>query len=49
MRKRSFGRFSMAVTTRLPVIVHESQRDIDSRKNARDKMNTRRAPARDAR
>ena len=48
MRKRSLGRFSMALTTRLIVIVQESQREMLARKNVREIINTVSAPASDA-
>ncbi len=48
MRKRSLGRFSMALTTRLMVIVHESQRDMLARKSVRERINTVSAPVREA-
>ena len=38
----------MALTTRLTVIVHDSQREMDSRKNARESINTASAPESDA-
>ena len=42
------GRFSIALTTRLIVTVHESQREMHERKNVREIINTVRAPAREA-
>ena len=48
MRKRSLGRFSIARTTRLMVMVHESHREMVSRKKARERINTVSAPASEA-
>ena len=48
MRKRSFGRFSIARTTRFIVSVLESQREMHVRRNMRERINTVSAPARDA-
>lgn len=48
MRKRSLGRFSMARTTRLIVMVHESHWEIESRRNVRERINTVSAPLRAA-
>jgi len=48
MRKRSFGRFSTARTMRLMVMVAESQREIESRKKAREIRKTANAPQRAA-
>lgn len=48
MRKSSFGRRSIARTMRLIVTVQESQWEMKSRRNVRERMNTVSAPLRAA-
>ena len=48
MRNRSLGLFSIARTTRLIHVVHESQREMLARKNVRESVNTTNAPVSEA-